>query len=169
MINLWLFVAWLRIAKKNPIIIKPQIDNRYLEDNIVSYDGRQLKALSIPNNPEAESYIKKSIQESNSQVIGFDEAQFYELWVIDLIGELRKDKRVIVAGLSEDFRGIPFKTIAYLAMLADHVVKKDAMCMRCHANLNLLINSSVFPENIGPQITSKYPFPLYSLIKFNFL
>ncbi|MBS3159827.1 hypothetical protein J4436_03485 [Candidatus Woesearchaeota archaeon] len=61
------------------MIIKPQIDNRYLEDNIVSHDGRQLKALSISNNPKTEQYIKKSIQELNPQVIGFDEAQFYGL------------------------------------------------------------------------------------------
>jgi len=43
---------------------------------------------------------------------------------------LRRDKRIIVAGLSEDFRGVPFKTIACLTMLADYVTKKEAVCMQ---------------------------------------
>ncbi len=114
-------------AKQNVIVFKPVLDNRYDETNIVSHS--QMKAPSIPINhaEEIRSYITEDME-----VVAIDEAQFFDASIIDVCNELaNKGKRVIVAGLDQDYRGIPFGFMPQLMAIAEYVTKNLAICLRC--------------------------------------
>jgi len=115
-----------QIAKQNVTIFKPTLDDRYSEDYIVSHNKRKIKSLIINNAEEIEKYSK------NSDVIGIDEAQFFDLSLIEICKKLaRKGKRIVVAGLEKDFQALPFGPMPQLLVDAEYVMKVNAICMQC--------------------------------------
>ena len=115
-----------KIAKQNVTIIKPALDNRYSEDYIVSHNKRKIKSLTVKNANEIKKYSK------DSDVIGIDEAQFFDLDLIDICKNLaKKGKRVVVAGLEKDFQALPFGPMPQLLVDAEYVMKVNAICMQC--------------------------------------
>lgn len=67
-------------------------------------------------------------------VIGIDEAQFFDKTIIDFVNQLvRANKRVIIAGLDTTFAGVPFEPVPDLMAIADEVVKGSAICIKCGA------------------------------------
>ena len=116
------------IANQRAIVFKPQIDNRYEIDKVVSHNGISIKAVVVNNTNE----IKRIAEDYN--VIGIDEAQFFDSSLINIVEELADNgKRVIIAGLDQDFRGEPFGIIPHLMAIADSVDKLHAICVVCGA------------------------------------
>ncbi len=115
-----------KIAKQNVKIFKPRIDNRYSSTEIVSHSEQSLPSILIED-------IKEVLQHSDdAEVIGIDEAQFFKGDIVDVCNELaNQGKRVIVAGLDQDYRGIPFDPMPQLLAIAEYITKTLAICMVC--------------------------------------
>ncbi len=114
------------IAKQSVIIFKPQIDNRYSKDKIVSHSDQSLPS-TIVENPDD---ILELAQ--HAQVVGVDEAQFFGPKIVGICNKLADDgKRVIVAGLDQDYRGVPFEPMPHLLAIAEYITKTLAICVKC--------------------------------------
>ncbi|NPD91957.1 thymidine kinase [Xylanibacter muris] len=115
-------------ARQKVEIFKPAIDTRYSEEEVVSHDRH-----SIPSTP-IDSSAQILLLSSETDVIGIDEAQFFDDGLIKVCNELaNRGVRVIVAGLDMDFKGIPFGPIPSLCAIADEVTKVHAICVKCGA------------------------------------
>ncbi len=115
-----------KIAGQRVEIFKPSIDTRYDESCVVSHDRN-----SIPSTP-IDSSASILLMASEIDVIGIDEAQFFDLGLTEVVQELAdRGVRVIVAGLDMDFRRQPFGPMASLCAIADSVDKIHAICMEC--------------------------------------
>lgn len=115
-----------QIAKQQVAIFKPNIDTRYSSEHIVSHSEQSL--ISHPVTDASE--IPKLAREA--QVIGIDEAQFFKPNIVNISELLAADgKRVIVAGLDQDYRGKPFDPIPQLLAVAEYITKTLAICVVC--------------------------------------
>jgi len=115
-----------KIARLKVEIFKPAIDTRYSVAEVVSHDENSI--LSTP----VESSGNIMLLSSDVDVIGIDEAQFFDNGLIDVsISLANMGIRVIIAGLDMDFKGKPFGPIPGLMAVADHITKVHAICMRC--------------------------------------
>ena len=115
-----------QIAKKKVFIFKHSMDNRYSEDYIVSHNKNKIKCHSIVESIQINDFS------DNIDIIGIDEAQFFDSSIIDVCNKLANNgKRVIVAGLDRDYKAIPFGPMANLLAHADHIKKLSAICMSC--------------------------------------
>ncbi|MFA8432918.1 MAG: thymidine kinase [Marinifilaceae bacterium] len=114
------------IARQSVEIFKPHIDVRYSEEEVVSHDSNAIRSTPV------ETAANILLLASNVDVIGIDEAQFFDMGLVDVCNELANQGiRVIVAGLDMDFRGKPFGPIPNLMATAEYVTKVHAICMRC--------------------------------------
>ncbi|PKP37506.1 MAG: thymidine kinase, partial [Bacteroidetes bacterium HGW-Bacteroidetes-15] len=115
-----------RFAKQRVEIFKPQIDTRYSVEEVVSHDSN-----SIPSTPVTSSG-NILLLSSDVDVIGIDEAQFFDNNLADVCNKLADQGiRVIVAGLDMDFKGKPFGPIPQIMACAEHVTKVHAICVKC--------------------------------------
>lgn len=115
-------------AKQRVEIFKPAIDTRYSEENVVSHDQHTI--LSTP----VDSSSSILLLSSDAEVVGIDEAQFFDKGLVNVCNELaNKGVRVIIAGLDMDFQGRPFGPIPGLCAIADEVTKVHAICVKCGA------------------------------------
>lgn len=132
-------------AKKRVLTIKPAIDNRKSVTCIVCHSGGQREALSVGSCEDSLKTIL-ALADSNIDVIGIDEVQFFPEETLAVVCTLLdRGKRVIVAGLDLDFRGEPFGIMPSLLALADEVSKLRAICMSCGNDANFsqrLINGT---------------------------
>jgi len=119
----------LSYAKKNIIVFKPIIDNRYSEEEIVSHAGAHVKCISVTYANEILNYISEDVE-----VIAVDEVQFFDEEIVDICEYLADmGKRVMVAGLDKDFRGEAFGVMPELLTRAEFVTKLTAVCAKCGA------------------------------------
>ena len=117
-----------QFAKQRVEIFKPAIDVRYSEEEVVSHEG-----TSIPSTP-VDSSTSILLMAQESDVVGIDEAQFFDERIVEVCNELAsRGIRVIVAGLDLDFKGVPFGPMPALLAIADEVTKVHAICVRCGA------------------------------------
>ena len=117
-----------QFAKQVVEIFKPAIDVRYSEEDVVSHEGN-----SIPSTP-VDSSASILLMAQGSDVVGIDEAQFFDEHIVEVCNELAsRGIRVIVAGLDLDFKGQPFGPMPALCAIADEVTKVHAICVRCGA------------------------------------
>ena len=115
-----------KFAKQKVEIFKPAIDVRYSEEDVVSHDQNHI--LSTPIDSSASILLLSS----HIDVVGIDEAQFFDMGLVDVCNELaNRGVRVIIAGLDMDYRGIPFGPMPALCAIADDVTKVHAICVRC--------------------------------------
>jgi thymidine kinase len=115
-----------KIANLNVEIFKPDMDTRYDAKNIVSHDEN-----AIISNPVANSKIILSLVK-NAEVIGIDEAQFFDDDLPDVCDQLAANGvRVIVAGLDMDYMCKPFGQVPNLLAKADYITKLHAICVKC--------------------------------------
>lgn len=115
------------IAKQNTIVFKPQIDDRYSKEDVVSHNGNSVSAISIKNPKEIYNYI-----DEDTQVVGIDEVQFFDDEIVDIAISLANEGiRVIAAGLDMDFKGEPFGPTPRLLAVAEFVDKIQAICSVC--------------------------------------
>ena len=115
-----------KFARQRVEIYKPMIDTRYSKDDVVSHDHNV-----IPSTP-VDSSAEILLLSGDIDVVGIDEAQFFDNGLADVCNELaNRGVRVIVAGLDMDYLGKPFGPIPYLLAIADEVTKVHAICVRC--------------------------------------
>lgn len=113
-------------ARQRVEIYKPMVDTRYSKDDVVSHDHNV-----IPSTP-VDSSAEILLLSGDIDVVGIDEAQFFDNGLADVCNELaNRGVRVIVAGLDMDYLGKPFGPIPYLLAIADEVTKVHAICVRC--------------------------------------
>ncbi|MCX6088281.1 MAG: thymidine kinase [Caldiserica bacterium] len=116
-----------RIAKLQVQVFKPSIDTRFSNIEVVSHTGEKIQAEAVSSSIEILNKLSSTIN-----VVGIDEAQFYDVEIIKVVREIsRKGIRVILAGLDMDFRGEPFGPMGNLMAIADEVTKLHAICMVC--------------------------------------
>ncbi len=114
-------IAGLKVA-----VYKPALDNRYSESEVVSHNGNRIEALPVPT---AGEILRLA---GNADVVGIDEAQFFDASVCDVSIRLADaGKRVVAACLDLDFRGEPFGPVPEMLATAEFVTKLQAICQQC--------------------------------------
>ena len=114
------------IAKMKVEVYKPATDIRYDQEKVVSHDANAVESTPLENAQMILLYA------SDADVVGIDEAQFFDEALVYVVSELADSgKRVIIAGLDMDFRRNPFGPMPQLMALADSVTKVHAVCMDC--------------------------------------
>ncbi|HEY4612330.1 MAG TPA: thymidine kinase [Bacteroidota bacterium] len=114
------------IAKQKVAIFKPKVDTRYSAEHIVSHSEQALTSQVVE---DASEILNKA---SSAQVIGIDEGQFFKGDLVRVCEQLAdQGKRVIVAGLDQDYRGKPFEPMPQLLAVAEYITKTLAICMVC--------------------------------------
>jgi len=117
-----------QIAKQKVIVFKNKLDDRYHSTALASHDGNTIDAFAVANICEMRAFLDNN----PASVIGIDEVQFFSNNVIQLIcDQVNAGKRVIVAGLDLDFRGVPFGCMPLLLAIADKITKLQAICTVC--------------------------------------
>jgi len=115
-----------QIAKQKVKIFKPRIDARYSESSIVSHNEQSLPSILIDDINEVLKYS------DDAQVIGIDEAQFFNEEIIQICNLLASQgKRIIVSGLDQDYTGKPFEPVPQLLAIAEYITKQHAICVVC--------------------------------------
>lgn len=107
-------------------IFKPKIDVRYSDEEVVSHDSNHIRSTPVDS---ASSIL---LYASDVDVVGIDEAQFFDPSIVDVCQQLADNGiRVIVAGLDMDYLGKPFGPMPQLISVAEFVTKVHAICVRC--------------------------------------
>ncbi len=115
-----------QIARQRVAIFKPGIDDRYSSDHIVSHSESKLQSVSVGGSADVLRLA------GEAQVVGIDEGQFFDMGLVEVAEELaNRGKRVIIAGLDQDFRGKPFEPIPQLLAIAEYITKTLAICVVC--------------------------------------
>src|SRR5690606_18679818 len=119
------------IARQQVEIFKPALDNRYAETAVVSHDENAIPSIVVDT---ADQILLLC---GDAAVIGIDEAQFFGAELVGVCEALaRQGRRVIAAGLDQDFRGRPFEPLPQLMAVAEYVTKLHAICVVCGAPAN---------------------------------
>ena len=93
---------------------------------VVSHDEKSIVSTPVDN---AASIL---LLADDVDVVGIDEAQFFDNAVVDVCNKLAdRGVRVVVAGLDMDFQGFPFGPMPALLSIAEYITKVHAICMRC--------------------------------------
>jgi len=115
-----------RIARQKVEIFKPSVDKRYHEEDVVSHNANAIRSTPLQSSEEMLLFT------GNCDVVGIDEAQFFDEAITDVCVKLAdQGKRVIVAGLDMDFAGQPFGPLPNLMAVAEYITKLHAVCMVC--------------------------------------
>ena len=115
-----------KFARQRVEIFKPAIDTRYSEGDVVSHDSNSISSTPIDSSASILLFT------SEIDVVGIDEAQFFDSGLIDVCNQLANNGvRVIIAGLDMDFKGVPFGPMPALCAIADEVSKVHAICVKC--------------------------------------
>ncbi len=119
----------IKYAKKDIIVFKPKIDNRYDDIQVVSHSNLRVDAIPVSSAKEACKHLNNL-----PYAVAFDEVQFFKKDILDLCERLANSGvRVICAGLDLDFRGEPFGIMPKLLAQAEFVTKLNAICNVCGA------------------------------------
>lgn len=117
-----------RYATQRVVVFKPSVDVRYAIGDIVSHSETRYPCVPVSSATE----ILRQV--GDAQVVGIDEAQFFDLDLVRVANRLADDgRRVVIAGLDQDFRGEPFEPMPQLMAVAEYVQKTLAVCMACGA------------------------------------
>lgn len=115
-----------KFARQRVEIFKPAIDVRYSEIEVVSHDSNSIASTPIDSSASILLFT------SEIDVVGIDEAQFFDSSLVDVCNQLANNGiRVIIAGLDMDFKGVPFGPMPQLCAIANEVTKVHAICVRC--------------------------------------
>jgi len=116
-----------QIARQKVQIFKPSLDSRYADDAIVSHSEMRIPSRAVVN-----SRALLGLVADDTEVVGIDEGQFFDQELPAVVNELaNRGKRVIVAGLDQDYLGKPFEPMPQLLAIAEYITKTLAICMVC--------------------------------------
>ena len=116
-----------KLAKQRTQLFKPRVDDRYDAVKVVTHEGVNADALPVTTAAELVASVTADVA-----VVGVDEVQFFDASIVDALDFLAdRGKRVIVAGLDQDYRGRPFGPVPALMAIAEHVTKLHAVCAQC--------------------------------------
>lgn len=115
------------IARQRVQVFKPGADTRSNEEQVTTRDNRQIAAISVATSRELLTRLDSAVD-----VVGIDEAQFFDPELADAVNELAdRGLRVIVAGLDMDYRRRPFGPMPAILTMAEYVDKMHAVCVCC--------------------------------------
>ncbi len=115
------------IARQRIQVFKPLTDSRHPPERLVTRDNRQVEALTVHDSGELRKRLEEGVE-----VVGIDEAQFFDDGLVALVTELADAGiRVIVAGLDQDYLRQPFGPMPEILALAEYVDKMHAVCVQC--------------------------------------
>jgi thymidine kinase len=115
------------IARQVAQVFKPNSDTRHDPERLVTRDNRELEAESVADSGELRRRLR-----ADAQVVGIDEAQFFDRGLVELVGELAdRGARVIVVGLDLDYLRRPFGPMPEILAMAEYVDKMHAICVQC--------------------------------------
>jgi len=121
-----------QIARRKVQIFKPHLDNRYSSDHITSHSAMQIEAENVGSSRELLEHVRP-----DTEVVGIDEGQFFDPELPAVCTMMADEgRRVIVAGLDQDYLGKPFEPMPQLLAIAEYITKTLAICMVCGAPAN---------------------------------
>jgi len=116
-----------RIARQKVQVFKPVIDERFSRDHIVSHSEMKHESANVHTSADVRANV-----EPDTEVVGIDEAQFFDNELISIANELaERGVRVIIAGLDQDYTGKPWEPMPQLLAIAEYITKTHAICMKC--------------------------------------
>ena len=116
-----------QIAKQRVQIFKPIVDDRFSEDHIVSHSDMRIASENVASSDDLVRHVH-----DDTEVVGIDEGQFFDASLPAACNALAdRGKRVIVAGLDQDYLGRPFEPMPQLLAIAEYITKTLAICVVC--------------------------------------
>jgi len=116
-----------KIARQKVQVFKPEIDKRFSQNHIVSHSEMKHESTNVRTAADVLANV-----DPDTEVVGIDEAQFFDNELIDIVNELaERGLRVIVAGLDQDYTGKPWEPMPQLLAVAEYITKTHAICMKC--------------------------------------
>jgi thymidine kinase len=116
-----------QIARQKVQIFKPKIDTRFADDHIVSHSEMRIPSVAVASSRQLVDEVA-----DDTEVVGIDEGQFFDQELPAICNTLAdRGKRVIVAGLDQDYLGKPFEPMPQLLAIAEYITKTLAICMVC--------------------------------------
>jgi thymidine kinase len=121
-----------KIARQKIQVFKPEIDSRFSDNHIVSHSEIRHESSNVRTAAEIRARV-----EPDTEVVGIDEAQFFDNDLIAIANELaERGVRVIIAGLDQDYTGKPWEPMPQLLAIAEYITKTHAICMKCGQTAN---------------------------------
>lgn len=116
-----------RIARQKVQVFKPEMDKRFSDNHIVSHSEMKHESANVRSAGDIRANI-----EPDTEVVGIDEAQFFDNELIKIANELaERGMRVIIAGLDTDYTGKPWEPMPQLLAIAEYITKTHAICVKC--------------------------------------
>ena len=141
-----------RIARQKVQVFKPRIDDRYSKEEIASHSG-----MTHISNPVMTAKDLLERIDEDTEVVGIDEGQFFDGGIVEAVNELANNgKRVIIAGLDQDFMGKPFEPMPQLLSIAEFITKTHAICVRCGQTANYSQRTFESEELVEVGASGKY-------------
>ena len=141
-----------QIARQKVQVFKPKIDDRYSIEQIASHSGMTHISKPVMTAKEILSQI-----EENTEVVGIDEGQFFDMGIIQAVNDLANGgKRVIIAGLDQDYTGKPFEPMPQLLSIAEFITKTHAICVKCGQTANYSQRTFESNERVEVGASGKY-------------
>jgi thymidine kinase len=117
----------VQIARQRVQVFKPIVDDRFSDAHIVSHSDMRIPSENVRNSDELAALVA-----DDTEVVGIDEGQFFDLNLPAACNTLAdRGKRVIVAGLDQDYLGRPFEPMPQLLAIAEYITKTLAICVVC--------------------------------------
>jgi thymidine kinase len=139
------------MAGQSVEIFKPKIDNRYSDEEVVSHNQNKIRSTTVENPSEI------LLLGSNCDVVGIDEAQFFDESIVDVANQLANNGiRVVIAGLDMDYLGRPFGPMPNLMATAEYVTKVHAICKRTGNLANYSFRTTESDSLVDVGETEKY-------------
>jgi thymidine kinase len=121
-----------QIARQKVQTFKPLMDDRFSEDHIVSHSDMRIASENVKDSTELLARVN-----ADTEVVGIDEGQFFDTQLPAACTTLAaQGKRVIVAGLDQDYLGRPFEPMPQLLAIAEYITKTLAICVVCGGPAN---------------------------------
>jgi thymidine kinase len=121
-----------QIAKQKVQIFKPVVDSRFSADHIVSHSDMRIASQNVQTSDDLVRHVA-----DDTEVVGIDEGQFFDLNLPAACNTLAdRGKRVIIAGLDQDYLGRPFEPMPQLLAIAEYITKTLAICVVCGGPAN---------------------------------
>lgn len=121
-----------QIARQKVQIFKPRFDSRFSEAEIVSHSAMRMSSENVASSADLLNEV-----DADTEVVGIDEGQFFDTNLPAVCDALaNQGKRVIVAGLDQDYLGKPFEPMPQLLAISEYITKTLAICMVCGSPAN---------------------------------